>query len=167
MEVNEQHTQHAVEEVPVAPAPYPPPPPRAAEPAAPYASPTPGAPQSPAGGRYLHSSYTTSSMPVGYRARQIVWLAYGIVAAFLILDLIFHAAGANTSASFVRFVYNVGGAFNMPFRNIITGERPGVSTIEWADVIALVVYAFAAWVVERIIIIMRSPSRPPTYGAPY
>jgi drug/metabolite transporter (DMT)-like permease len=106
--------------------------------------------------RVVRTSYV-SAAPVGYRARQLVWLAFGIVAAFLALDLIFHAAGANISSAFVTFVYNVGGAFNMPFRNIITGERPGVATIEWADVIALGVYAVAAWIVDRFIAIVRAP----------
>jgi hypothetical protein len=110
--------------------------------------------------RVVRTSYV-SSAPTGYRARQFVWLAFGIVAAFLALDLIFHAAGANISSAFVTFVYNIGGAFNMPFRNIIAGGRPGVATIEWADVIALGVYAVAAWMVERFIAIVSAPRGTP------
>ena len=48
----------------------------------------------------------------------------------------------------------------MPFRNIIAGQQPGVATLQWADVIALVVYAFAAWGVERLIVIMMTRSSP-------
>ena len=145
MDVQEQRREHTVEVAPaVAPAPV-----------------GPVTPVAPAAGRYVETTYT-SSMSVGYRARQLLWLVYGIVAAFLALDLIFHAAGANTASGFVNLVYNVGGAFNAPFRNIVSGKQPGIATIEWADVIALVIYAFAAWVVERAIVIMRAPpSRTP------
>ena len=165
MDVHEQRTEQITEAAPPAappPSPYPSyPPGQQADLVGRPVAEAPVAPVPAARGRYVHTSYI-SSMPVGYRARQLLWLVYGVVAAFLVLDLIFHAAGANTASAFVTFVYNVGGAFNAPFRNIFTGERPGVSTIEWADVIALAVYAFATWVVERVIMIMRTPSRPPS-----
>jgi len=109
----------------------------------------------------VRATYVASNGPVAFRPRQLLWLAYVIVAGFLVIDLVFHAAGAGTGSSFVKFVYNVGGAFNMPFRNIIAGQQPGVATLQWADVIALVVYAFAAWVVERVIVIMTRSSQPP------
>jgi hypothetical protein len=120
------------------------------------------APAAPVAQRSVRSTYVASNGPVGFRPRQLLWLAYAIVAGFLVVDLVFHAAGASTGSSFVNFVYNVGGAFNMPFRNIIAGQQPGVATLQWADVIALVVYAFAAWVVERVIVIMSRSSQPST-----
>jgi uncharacterized membrane protein len=94
------------------------------------------------------STSTWSGSPLGAR---IVELAIGIVALFLAFDFIFHAAGA-ANVGFGAFIFAVGTALAAPFAGIfkVTYTTPGTLFI-WADVLALVVYAIAAWIVVKLV----------------
>jgi hypothetical protein len=102
-----------------------------------------------------HSVYAsrTSVVPVGYRARQIVWLCAGIVNAILALRFIFLAAGAEDSG-FAGFIYAAGSALAAPFRGIIgTSSAGNGHPLEWADLVAIAIYTLAAWIVAKIVMI--------------
>jgi hypothetical protein len=81
---------------------------------------------------------------------EIVWLVAGVVLAFLALDFIFHATGAN-KVGFAAFVYGVGSFLAAPFAGIFkTGTARG-DLIVWADVLAMVIYLLIAAVVVRVV----------------
>jgi hypothetical protein len=107
----------------------------------------------PVAGRSVYAG-RTAVVPVGYRARQIVWLAAGIVNAILALRFIFLAAGAGDSG-FASFIYGAGGALNAPFRGMFASNTANGHPLEWADLIAIAVYTLAAWVVAKIVMISK------------
>ena len=82
---------------------------------------------------------------------EIVWLIAGIVIAFLALDFIFHALGAN-NVGFAAFVFSVGTFFAAPFSGIFNTSTaaPG-NLVIWADVLAMVVYTLLAVVVVKVV----------------
>jgi hypothetical protein len=82
---------------------------------------------------------------------EFVWLIAGIVVAFLALDFIFHAAGAN-DVGFAAFVFSVGKALASPFAGIFqTATAARGNLIVWADVLAMVIYVLAAAVIVKVV----------------
>jgi hypothetical protein len=81
----------------------------------------------------------------------IVWLLAGIVLAFLALDFIFHASGAN-NVGFAAFVFSVGTFLAAPFAGIFkTTYAAHGNLIIWADVLAMVIYALLAVVIVKVV----------------
>ena len=84
-------------------------------------------------------------------AVELVWLIAGIVIAFLALDFIFHATGAN-DVGFAAFVFSVGKALAAPFAGIFNATyAPHGNLVVWADVLAMAIYALAAGVVVKLV----------------
>jgi hypothetical protein len=82
---------------------------------------------------------------------EFVWLIAGIVIAFLALDFIFHATGAN-DVGFAAFVFSVGKALAAPFAGIFaTTYAAHGNLVIWADVLAIVIYGLAAAVVAKVV----------------
>jgi hypothetical protein len=89
---------------------------------------------------------------------EFVWLIAGIVVAFLALDFIFHASGAN-NVGFAAFVFSVGKALAAPFAGIFnTGYAAGGNMIVWADVLAIVIYVLAAAVIVKLVTLVSARS---------
>lgn len=101
------------------------------------------------------------------RGRSLLWVALGVVNVILALDFIFLLAGAN-DVGFGHIVYGVGGALNAPFRDLfnITVTRHG-HPVQWADLIAIVIYTVAAVIIDRLIVIFSTPSSRPSTPPPY
>jgi hypothetical protein len=88
----------------------------------------------------------------------IVWLLAGIVLAFLALDFIFHASGAN-NVGFAAFVFSVGTFLAAPFAGIFqTTYAAHGNLIIWADVLAMVIYALLAVVIVKVVAILAARS---------
>ena len=95
----------------------------------------------------------TAVVPLGYRARRLIWLFAGIVNAILALRFIFLGAGAQDSG-FAGFIYAAGYALAAPFRGIVRTTSAGNGhPLEWADLVAVAIYTLAAWIVARIVMI--------------
>jgi hypothetical protein len=89
---------------------------------------------------------------------EFVWLIAGIVIAFLALDFIFHAAGAN-DVGFASFVFSVGKALAAPFAGIFkTAYAARGNLLVWADVLAMVIYGLAAAVVVKLVTLVSARS---------
>jgi hypothetical protein len=99
----------------------------------------------------------STALPYGYRARQAVWLAVAVVDVFLALRFALLAADAGASG-FTSFIYTVGVALSHPFRTVFGTTISNGHPLQWAVLLAIVVYTFAAWVVSRLILIAASPS---------
>jgi len=85
---------------------------------------------------------------------EFIWLIAGIVVAFLALDFIFHASGAN-NVGFASFVFAVGKALAAPFAGIFnTAYAARGNLIVWADVLAIVIYVLAAAVIVKVVTLM-------------
>ncbi len=82
---------------------------------------------------------------------EFVWLIAGIVIAFLALDFVFHASGAN-DVGFAAFVFSVGKALAAPFAGIFkTTYAAHGNLVIWADVLAMVIYALIAGVIAKVV----------------
>ena len=89
---------------------------------------------------------------------EVVWLIAGIVVAFLAIDFIFHAAGAN-DVGFAAFVFAVGKALASPFAGIFkTATAARGNLIVWADVLAMVIYVLAAAVIVKVVALISARS---------
>jgi len=123
--------------------------------------PPPPAPGYPPASSYSGERVVTTrstSLQSGFRGRQTVWVCIAIVDLFLALDFIFFAAGANNTG-FASLVYTIGGALAAPFRGIFNiTTAPHGHPLQWADVLAIVIYTLAAWIVNRVILIATTPS---------
>jgi hypothetical protein len=105
------------------------------------------------------SVYTSRSAvyPVGYRTIQLVWLIVGVVDMILALDFIFKAANANNTG-FAHYIFRLGGWLAAPFNGIFNTSTAANGTIfRWADVLAVVIYSIAAWIITRLVRISATP----------
>jgi hypothetical protein len=112
-----------------------------------------------------HAVATSStSIPPAYRARQGVWLALIVVDIILALRFLFYALGAN-DVGFASAMYRIGSALDAPFRGIFsTTLDPSGHPLQWADLLAIAVYALAAWLVTKVILLFSTRSQgAPTY----
>ena len=80
----------------------------------------------------------------------IIGLLAAVVIALLALDFIFHATGAANVGS-GAFIFSAGAFLASPFTGIfrITQASTG-GVVVWADVMAIVVYAFVAGVISKL-----------------
>ncbi|MHB8395547.1 MAG: hypothetical protein ACYDC5_13870 [Candidatus Dormibacteria bacterium] len=121
--------------------------------------------QTPTGAR--ESTYTSSrpSVTPGFRLRQLVWLAAGVVDAILALDFLFKIIGA-TSIGFVSFIGTLASGLSAPFRGILpTAVTAGAHVAFWPDVVAIIVFGLAAWIVVALIGIVAAPRPGPSRTA--
>lgn len=140
------------------PEPPPPPPPS-------YRTPPPGPIPRPGEPRVTATTPSAvTAPPAASRGRQLLWIALVIVDLFLALHFIFLLTGAG-DVGFGHLVYVVGDALNAPFRGLFNVSLTHSGhPIQWADVVAVVIYTIVAWIVDRVIVIMTTPG--PRRGAP-
>jgi len=81
---------------------------------------------------------------------QFVWFIYGLVTAFLVARFILRLMGANSAAAFTDFIYNTTSPLVQPFSNVLSNSAFTTGTIEWAAIIALVIYYLFAWAIVRL-----------------
>lgn len=94
----------------------------------------------------------TSGYSVGSRLIQLVWLLAGVADIILALDFAFRAVPANNTG-FAHYIYRLGGWLAAPFDGIFntTTANHGTSVFRWSDVLAVVIYTVAAWIVARLV----------------
>jgi hypothetical protein len=125
------------------------------------AAPGAAAPVAPAAAR---TSVTTSRVgvyPVGYRTIQLIWLIVGVVDIILALDFIFKAANANNTG-FAHYIFRLGGWLAAPFNGIFNNTATNGTVFRWADVLAVVIYTVAAWIITKLVRITATPRTGPS-----
>jgi hypothetical protein len=124
---------------------------------APVAPPLTAAPAvSPAAATSVRST-RVAVYPAGFRMIQLVWLIAVVVDIILALDFIFRAANAHNTG-FAHYIYRLGGWLAAPFNGIFnTTTASNGALIRWTDVLAVVVYTAAAWIVTRLVRITATP----------
>ncbi|HET7713428.1 MAG TPA: YggT family protein [Patescibacteria group bacterium] len=87
-----------------------------------------------------------------FKVTQVVYFVAGIIEALLALRFLFQLLGANRGSPFVDFVYDLSHPLVGPFFGMF-GSAPafGVGRIEVETLVAIVVYAFVAYLVARLI----------------
>jgi hypothetical protein len=119
------------------------------------AAPVAAAPVAPIAGTSVYSS-RVGVYPVGYRTIQLIWLIAGVVDLILALDFIFRAANANNTG-FAHYIYRLGGWLAAPFNGIFNNTTANGTVLRWGDVLAIVIYTVAAWIITRLVRISATP----------
>lgn len=88
---------------------------------------------------------------VTFKVTSILWLLLGLLEGVLALRFIFMLIGVDPANTFAKFLYGLTGIFVAPFASLIGAPALGRSTFEVSTLLAMAVYALAAWALERII----------------
>lgn len=121
------------------------------------AAPVAAAPVAPAAAGTSVYSSRVGVYPVGYRSIQLIWLIAGVVDIILALDFIFKAANANNTG-FAHYIFRLGGWLAAPFNGIFNTSAAANGTVfRWADVLAVVIYTVAAWIITKLVRITVTP----------
>lgn len=82
---------------------------------------------------------------------QLVWLVVGIVEALIGLRVLLKLAAANPNNPFADFVYDASSLFLGPFFGLVSNPSTNGLVLEVSSLIAMIVYALAGWVLDRVI----------------
>jgi len=82
---------------------------------------------------------------------QLVWLCAGLVEVLIGLRVLLKLIDANPNNAFAGFSYNIASLFLAPFFGLTGSPAAGGSVLEVPSIIAMLLYAFVAWGVVRII----------------
>ncbi|OLB86699.1 MAG: hypothetical protein AUI15_30675 [Actinobacteria bacterium 13_2_20CM_2_66_6] len=85
---------------------------------------------------------------------DLIYLVFGVIDGLLLIRLVLKLLGANTSAAFTQWVYNVTDFFLAPFHNLLPTIGNNQSQLEMSVVVAMLVYALIAWVLARLMAII-------------
>jgi hypothetical protein len=105
----------------------------------------------------MHQTTTVQKEPGGgqrlfsFRATQLIWLGLGLLEALLALRVMLKLVGANAASPFASLLYGVTGAFLVPFAGLTRTPAADGMVLEVSTLIAMLVYALLAWVVERLV----------------
>ncbi len=97
-----------------------------------------------------------------YRVSQIIYLILGIGEALMIGRVALKLLAANADVGFVRFIYGVSAPLVAPFQGIFPTPTGNGSVVEFSSVVAIAVYALAAWALARVVLILGRQPEPPT-----
>jgi YggT family protein len=99
-------------------------------------------------------SEVVSNFNPGWRAVQLVYLIFGVIGGLLVIRLILKVLGANPTAGFSNWDYNVTAFFLAPFKNILPTIGTTQSQLEMSVVLAILVYALVGWAIGRLVAII-------------
>jgi len=86
-----------------------------------------------------------------FKLTQLVWLLFGLLEALIAMRIILKLIGANAANPFAALVYSLSGLFLWPFFGLTGTPAANGMVLEIPSVIAMVVYALAAWAIARIV----------------
>jgi hypothetical protein len=102
------------------------------------------------------------------KATQIIWLVTGILEALIGIRFLLKLLAANPQAGFARFIYGITAVFLAPFVALFPDPSAAGSVLEVSSLVAMLVYALAAWGVVRVmwVVLEESPRHGGGPGAP-
>lgn len=108
----------------------------------------------------MNSSYSSPTTKPIYRGTQIVWYVLGVLEALLITRFILKLLGANPTAGFSSFIYDLSSIFASPFLNVFQVSRVEGSIFEWTTLLAMAIYWLIAWGIIKLFFMSRTVSTP-------
>lgn len=100
------------------------------------------------------ASEMVSRMNPGRRAMDFIYLVFGVIDGLLVIRLVLKLLGANTTAAFTQWVYNVTDFFLAPFHNVLPAIGTNSSVLEMSVIVAILVYALVAYALARLVAII-------------
>lgn len=98
---------------------------------------------------------TGSEATSSQTAEYLIYFLFGTLDVLLVFRLVLKLMGASTYSAFVGLVYGITGFFTLPFQGIFrSGYTQGVETtsvLEPATIVAIIVYAFLALGIVKLI----------------
>jgi len=85
-----------------------------------------------------------------HKARQAIFLLFGIIEGLIAIRVVLRALGANPDAGFAAFVYGATAPFLAPFVGLFGTPQNNGSVLELHAIVAIVVYALLAWVLAKL-----------------
>ena len=82
---------------------------------------------------------------------DLIWLVLGVAIAFIGLRVVLRLIAADTANGFARFIYDVTGPLVAPFANLAPSPAMGQLVLETSSLVAMLVYALAAWIFVRLV----------------
>ena len=89
-----------------------------------------------------------------YRAIQIIWWVVGLIDILIAIRFLLKMFGANTTAAFVRFMYDLTWPLVAPFHGIFNTAQEGRSIFEPESLVAIGIYALIGWGIVSLIRLM-------------
>jgi len=89
-----------------------------------------------------------------YRAVQIIWWVVGLIDILIAIRFLLKMFGANTTAAFVRFMYDLTWPLVAPFHGIFNTAQEGRSIFEPESLVAIGIYALIGWGIVSLIGLM-------------
>jgi hypothetical protein len=86
-----------------------------------------------------------------FKATQLIWLGLGILEVLLALRVFLKLIAANPGNLFASLLYSFTDLFLFPFAGLTRTPSAGGMMLEVHTLIAMVVYALAAWALERLV----------------
>jgi len=108
---------------------------------------------------FINSNNSPSTQPL-YRGTQIVWYILGLIEVLLAFRFVLKFLGANATAGFTNFIYNITYPFTLPFNTVFSRTEVAGSIFEWTTILAMFVYWVVAIGIIRIFLMGRTVSTP-------
>lgn len=86
-----------------------------------------------------------------FKLTYVIWLLLVMLEALIALRIGLKLIGANEASPFAALVYGFSNLFLFPFAGLTGAPSAGGMVLEISSVIAMVVYAFVGWGVERVV----------------
>ena len=93
------------------------------------------------------------------RLAQLVYWVFGLIEGLIAIRLVLKALGANPAAGFSSFIYGITAPLIAPFTGLFSNPSYQNSVLELSSIVALIVYALAAWLLGRLVWILVGESR--------
>lgn len=93
-------------------------------------------------------------------ARRVILYLLDVLEILLAFRFFLRLLAANPASPFVRFVYAVTEPFVFPFRGIFPQISSQGSVLEWAVLLAMIVYAVVAWGIVRLLWLLSAHEEP-------
>jgi hypothetical protein len=93
------------------------------------------------------------------RIVNIMFFVVGVLELLLAVRVILHLLGANPSNSFASFIDSLSYPFVALFANLLQNPMIGTGVLEITSIIAMFVWAIAAWLLGRLIWLVLSRPR--------
>jgi len=91
---------------------------------------------------------------------QFIWLVFGVLEALTLFRVFLKLIAANPDNPLARFIYRLTDLFLWPFHGLTPTPSVEGSVIEIPSLIAVVVFAFLAWAIVRLVwVIFYRPDR--------
>jgi signal transduction histidine kinase len=95
--------------------------------------------------------HTEVRRPIEVVLARLVMFVFGFIEVIIAIRFVFKLFGASAESQFVQFIYNLSAVFMAPFEAIFKTQRVAGSTFELSALVAIAMYALAAWGIVALI----------------